>query len=267
MAYSRQHKCKAEPDRVRSPDFMISQVLLHYPLTCYTLNSVYPYWKYPDNSFQLELYFIHPITLPSTYPIYKIWVLSQAPSAEPRPQDFKILIPQDKIHLPLHCFLQIGKKLTSLDWLPPRCQAFNPHMGEVGTINFILQVGKLRLSEGLSLGHVPNKLAKVEFEQTESKVCISSTTLWQFLWDLYLTRPIMLICILCLFKLCLLSNSPIFCFLKELIKLANGRKLCLVVDREQSIKRKYNGVWFSYLLLPVLVQALVEEWKSFGLGY
>ena len=50
-------------------------------------------------------------------------------------------------------------------------------MGEVGTINFILQVGKLRLSEGLSLGHVPNKLAKVEFEQTESKVCISSTTL------------------------------------------------------------------------------------------
>ena len=52
----------------------------------------------------------------------------------------------------------------------------------------------------------------------------------------------MLICIIGLFKLCLLSNSPIFCFLKELIKLANGRKLCLVVDREQSIKRKYNGV-------------------------
>lgn len=40
-------------------------------------------------------------------------------------------------------------------------------MGKVGTID-ILQVGKLRLGEGLFQGHVPKKLANVECEQNES---------------------------------------------------------------------------------------------------
>lgn len=43
-------------------------------------------------------------------------------------------------------------------------------------------------------------------------------------------------------KLCLQANSPISFFLKELIKLANGKKVCLLIDKELSIERKYHGV-------------------------
>lgn len=41
-------------------------------------------------------------------------------------------------------------------------------MGQVVTINFILQVRKLRIREDVFQSYVFNKLANVEFEQSES---------------------------------------------------------------------------------------------------
>ena len=133
-------------------------------------------------------------------------------------------------------------------------------MGKVGTISFILQVRNWGSMRGFSkIMYQISWQRGIWTKWVQGLYAFHYPSMGQLLWDLYLTRPGMLICILCFPKCYLLFNSPISCFFKELIKFTNGRKLCLVVDREQSIEGKYNGAWFDSLISHLLFQSRLLE--------